>query len=309
MLTDLVRRPLLRDSDLALERNVVLEEINGVADTPDDLVHELFSETLFPAHPYGWPILGTSDTVGALQAADLRDAHNRGYYPGNCVIAVAGNIRHDDVLLMLEQLGWTAGDPAAPMTPVLATTAANGVRRTEGRDLQQVHVVMGGDTFGVSDSRRWAMALTSTALGGGMSSRLFQRVREELGLCYAVYAWHSTYRSGGVFGVYVGTQPGTADQAVAAIEAELSRLATEGLPAQDLADAKGQLKGSLMLSLESTTSRMSRLAAHVLQDEPYRPLDELLRLVEAVTPEETAALGAQFLHPERMSAVRLGPTG
>jgi predicted Zn-dependent peptidase len=195
------------------------------------------------------------------------------------------------------------------MAPVSLTVAAQSVRRVESRDTQQAHVVLGGDTFGVGDPRRWAMALTSTALGGGMSSRLFQRVREELGLCYAVYAWHSLYRSGGVFGVYVGTQPATADRAVAAIEAELLRMAQEGLPARDLADAKGQLKGSLMLSLESTTSRMSRLAAHVLQDEPYRPLDELLRLVEAVTTEETAALAAEFLQPERMSSVRLGPTG
>jgi predicted Zn-dependent peptidase len=309
VLTDLVRRPLLRESDLTLERNVVLEEINGVADTPDDLVHELFSETLFPSHPYGWPILGTTDTVGALQVAHLREAHARGYYPGNCVVAAAGNIRHDDVLLMLEQLGWTTGDAAPAMAPVVAGTAATGVRRSESRDLQQAHIVMGGGTFGVKDPRRWGMALTSTALGGGMSSRLFQRVREELGLCYAVYAWHSTYRSAGVFGVYVGTQQSTADKAVEAIELELSRLASEGLPAADLADAKGQLKGSLMLALESTTSRMSRLASHVLQDEPYRPLDELLRLVEAVTPEETAALADEFLRPERMSAVRLGPHG
>jgi predicted Zn-dependent peptidase len=195
------------------------------------------------------------------------------------------------------------------MAPVLAATSARGVRRSESRDLQQAHIVMGGDTFGVNDPRRWGMALTSTALGGGMSSRLFQRVREELGLCYAVYAWHSTYRSAGVFGVYVGTQQSTADKAVEAIELELSRLASEGLPAADLADAKGQLKGSLMLALESTSSRMSRLASHVLQDEPYRPLDELLRLVEAVTPEETAALADEFLRPERMSAVRLGPNG
>ena len=195
------------------------------------------------------------------------------------------------------------------MAPVVPTAAARGVRRTESRDLQQAHIVLGGDTFGVNDSRRWGMALTSTALGGGMSSRLFQRVREELGLCYAVYAWHSTYRSGGVFGVYVGTQVSTADRAVEAIEQELARLAREGLPAEDLQDAKGQLKGSLMLSLESTTSRMSRLASHVLQNEPYRPLDELLRLVEAVTPEETAALAAEFLQPERMTSVRLGPQG
>lgn len=308
VLTDLVRRPLLRDSDLALERNVVLEEINGVADTPDDLVHEVFGATLFPEHPYGWPILGTADTVGALQVEHLRAAHARGYYPGNCVVAVAGNVEHEQVLGLLERLGWTDGAPQPAMAPVAAASAARGGREVVHRDLQQVHAVLGVDTIPVKDPRRWSMALLSTALGGGMSSRLFQRVREELGLCYAVYSWHATYRSAGVFGVYVGTQPATADRAIEAIEAELARVAHEGLPPGDLADAQGQLKGQLMLALESTTSRMGRLASHVLNDEPYRPLDEVLRLVDAVTPADTAEVAAAFLAPEQMTAVRLGPS-
>jgi predicted Zn-dependent peptidase len=307
VLSDLVRAPLLRDEDLALERNVVLEEINGVLDTPDDLVHEMFSETLFPDHPYGYSILGTPATVASLTTQNLRDAHARGYYPGNCVIAVAGNVIHEDVLQMLEALGWLTGEASPALLPATEANAARGVRRVETSDLQQVHIVMGTDTFKSRDPRRWGMALITTALGSGMSSRLFQRVREELGLCYAVYAYHGTYRSAGVAGVYVGTQPGTADQAADAINAELARLAAEGLPPDELGDAKGQLKGALMLALESTTSRMSRLATHVLQDEPYRSLDEVLRLVEAVTPADTAALAAQFLAPERMTSVRLGP--
>lgn len=307
VLTDLVRRPLLRESDLALERNVVLEELNGVLDTPDDLIFEHFAETLWPDHPYGYSILGTAESVGALQAEDLRLVHRRGYYPGNCVIAVAGHTTHEDVLALLQGLGWFEGDPQLPCAPVAHAPAALGVHRVEASDLQQVHVVMGTETFGSADPRRWGVGLLTTVLGGGMSSRLFQRVREELGLCYSVYAWHSTYRSAGVFGVYVGTQPGTADQAVEAIEAELAAMAREGLPAEDLADAKGQLKGQLMLALEGTTSRMHRLASHVLHNEPYRPLDEVLRLVDAVTPDECAALAGAYLSPARMTSVRLGP--
>lgn len=307
VLTDLVRRPLLRESDLALERNVVLEELNGVLDTPDDLVFELFGETLWPDHPYGYSILGTAETVSALGTAELREVHAGGYYPGNSVIAVAGHVEHEAVLAELERLGWFEGEPRAPKAPVASAPGVRGGERREGSDLQQVHVVLGTDTVGAADPRRWGLGLLSTVLGGGMSSRLFQRVREELGLCYAVYAWHSPYRAGGVFGVYVGTQPKTADEAVAAIREELARVAAEGLPAADLADGKGQLKGQLMLALESTTSRMNRLAAHVLQDEPYRPLDEVLRLVDAVSTEETAALAAEFLAPERMTMVRLGP--
>lgn len=308
VLTDLVRRPLLREGDLALERNVVLEEINGVADTPDDLVHELFAETLFPAHPYGRPILGTAKTVAALGTGELRATHRRGYYPGNCVVAVAGNVEHDVVLRQLEALGWLEGDRASALAPVDPAEATAGVVRVEQRPLQQVHIVLGTDTFPAGDPRRWAMAVTAVTLGGGMSSRLFQRVREELGLCYAVYAYHGTYRSAGVLGVYVGTQPATADAALAAIHDELTRVAREGLPAADLADAQGQLKGQLMLALEGTTSRMSRLASHVLNEEPYRPLDEILRLVDTVSVEDTAAVGSAFFAPERMTTVRLGPT-
>jgi len=207
VLTDLVRQPLLRDADLALERNVVLEEINGVADTPDDLVYELFGATLFPEHPYGWPILGTADTVGSLDAGHLRAAHDRGYYPGNCVIAVAGHVEHQAVLETLESLGWFDGAARPAMTPVAATTARRGRREVIDRELQQVHAVLGIDTFAVGDPRRWTMALLSTALGGGMSSRLFQRVREELALAYTVYSFQSFYSSAGISGVYVGPAP------------------------------------------------------------------------------------------------------
>ncbi|HET9134585.1 MAG TPA: pitrilysin family protein [Gemmatimonadales bacterium] len=308
VVTDLVRRPLLRDEDLALERNVVLEEINGVLDTPDDLVHELFSETLFPEHPYGWSILGTPDTVGALETTHLRDTHGAGYYPGNSVISVAGNIEHDAVLAMLEREGWFTGAAQPARAPVGAATPARGVRRIERRDGQQVHIVMGTDTVPSGDRRRYALALLANTLGGGMSSRLFQAVREEQGLCYAIYAWHSTLRSAGTFAVYVGTAPATADRAVAAIEAELARVAREGLPPEDLALAKSQLKGQLMLGLEGTASRMHRLAAHVLTGERYRPLDEMLALVDGVTGEEVAEAAAEFLAPDRMTAVRLGPT-
>lgn len=308
VLTDLVHRPLLRANDLDLERNVVLEELNGVRDTPDDLVFELWGETLWPEHPYGYSILGTPETVGNLGTDDLRALHRSGYYPGNSVIAVAGNVTHEQVLELLGREGWFDGEARAPQPRVQAGAAVRGVERIEGSDLQQVHAVLGTDTIAANDDRRWGLALLTAVLGGGMSSRLFQTVREELGLCYAVYAWHTAYRAAGTFGVYVGTAPATADRAVAAIRDELTRVAREGLPAQDLADGKGQLKGQLMLALESTTSRMYRLATHVLQDEPYRPLDEVLRLVDGVTREESTALAAEFFAPERMTTVRLGPT-
>ncbi|HEY3935517.1 MAG TPA: pitrilysin family protein [Gemmatimonadales bacterium] len=307
VLTDLVRRPLLRESDLTLERNVVLEELNGVLDTPDDLVGELWNETLWPDHPYGYSILGTAETVGGIGVSDIRDVHRDGYYPGNAVISVAGRIEHAQVLELLEHEGWMAGDARSPLPAVTSAVAIRGKKRREARDLQQVHAILGTDTVDAADERRWGLAVLTAVIGGGMSSRLFQRVREELGLCYAIHAWHASYQAAGVFGVYVGTQPATADQALAVIADELARVSKEGLPPDELHDAKGQLKGSVMLALESTVSRMNRLAIHVLNDEHYRSIDEVLRLVDAVSQEETVALAAEFLVPERMTTVRLGP--
>jgi len=310
ILTDLVRRPLLREEDLALERNVVLEEINGVEDTPDDLVFELHAETLYPAHPYGYSILGTAASVGALSAADLRAAHGRGYFRGNCVIAAAGHVDHQQLLTVLEREGWFEGaQPEAPLPPAAAGAAARGVVRREARDTTQAHIVFGSDTFPYADSRRYALAMLVNAFGGGMSSRLFQRIREELGLAYAVYAFHQFFRSAGQVGVYIGTQPATADQATDAILAEFGRMAATGLTAKETDDARRQLKGQIMLGLESPQSRMNRLASAVLHGEPYRPLDRVLEEIDAVDAGTLTAVAAEFFAPERQTIVRLGPAG
>jgi predicted Zn-dependent peptidase len=310
ILTDLVRHPLLRESDLEPERNVILEEINGVADTPDDLVFELHATALWPEHPYGYSILGTPDTLGALSAADLRALHQSGYYRGNCVIAAAGNVEHDQLLTVLEREGWFEGSrPEAARPPVAATPARRGCGHREERDTAQTHVVFGTDTFPLNDPRRFPLAILTNVFGGGMSSRLFQRVREELGLAYAIFAFKHFYQGSGQLGVYVGTQPGTADQAVEAILAEYDQLAREGLPPSELVDGKQQLKGQIMLSLESPAARMGRLAGFVLHDDHYRPLDTMLEEIDAVTEEEIAAVAAEFFAADRQTVVRLGPQG
>jgi len=307
VLTDLVRRPLLRDADLALERNVVLEEINTVEDTPDDLVFELFADALWPGHPYGYSILGTPETVGALTASDLQVVHRSGYYRGNCVVAAAGRVDHDQVLGLLAAEGWFEGEPEAPRPAVPTQPARRGHLLRAARDTAQEHIVFGTDTFPYRDDRRFALSIIVNAFGGGMSSRLFQRIREELGLAYAIFAFQQLYQSSGILGVYVGTQPGTADQAVDAIRGEFAKLASAGLPADELAGGKQQLKGQLMLSLESPVNRMNRLATLALQGEPYRPLDQLLATIDAVTPESIAAISAEFFAPDRQTVVRLGP--
>jgi predicted Zn-dependent peptidase len=311
VLTDLVRRPVLRDSDLSLERNVILEEINTVLDTPDDLVFDLSNEALWPEHAYGFSILGTRESVTGLSTDHLRSLHGRAYVPENCVIAAAGAVDHDALLALLAREGWfdAPAAPAATPPPVVPAVpvARRGATVRHARDTAQAHLVFATDTVPFGDPRRFPLLLLSNMLGGGMSSRLFQRVREELGLAYAVYSFTSFFQATGVAGVYVGTQPRTAPQAADAIRGELARLAREGLRGRELAEAKEQTQGQLLLGLESPTARMYRLASCAVFGEPYRPLDALLAVIGALTEEDVAAVAAEYLSPERQTMVWLGP--
>ena len=307
VLTDLVRRPLLRQTDLDLERKVILEEISGVDDTPDDLVFELHARALWPEHPYGYSILGTRETVSALSAADLRRLHDDAYFPANCVVAAAGNVEHEVLLAALEREGWFEGEDRPARKAVSPEPAQRGVIRSAERDTTQSHIVLGTDTFSIADPRRFAMSILVNALGGGMSSRLFQRVREELGLAYAVYAYNQFHQGTGQLGIYVGTRPGSAEAALEAIQQELRRMAGQGLDEAELLVGKRQLQGQLMLALESPGARMSRLANFTLHREPYRTLDTIIQEIEAVPAAQVAAVAAEFLDPARQTVQMLGP--
>ncbi|HEX4575596.1 MAG TPA: pitrilysin family protein [Gemmatimonadales bacterium] len=311
VLTDLVRNPVLRTSDLELERNVVLEEINTVEDTPDDQVFDLSARALWPEHPYGYSILGTRDTVSALSTDDLKQLHTQAYFPANCVIAAAGNLTHEGLLAELGGLGWfdrgggngpSEAPPAAPVRP-----AVRGREARHAKDTAQTHIVFATDTVPYADPRKYALLVLANVFGGGMSSRLFQRIREELGLAYAIYAFTSFYRQMGVTGVYVGTQPKTAAQAAAAIRDEYAKLARTGLAGAALAEAKQQTQGQLMLSLESPSARMYRLAGFPVYGEPYESLDQVLAIVAGLEADELASVAAEFFDPERLTTVWLGP--
>ena len=305
---DFVFSPLLRKSDLELERKVVLEEIGMVDDTPDDLVFELHSEALWGAHPYGYSILGTRETVASLRTSHLEALHRRAYHPGQLIVAASGNVDHDALLAALERTGWAAREGGEAARLVVPTPVAEPAsRRHVKRDGAQTHIVVGSPTVRHGDPRRHAVVLLSALLGGGMSSRMFQRVREELGLAYAVYTFQSFHADVGMHGVYVGTGPETAREALDAINAELATVAEHGLPEEELAMGKSQLKGQVTLSLESVTSRMYRCAGVELYGEPYRTLDEMLALIDGVTSEEIAAVARDFCAPERQTVVSLGP--
>ncbi|MBC8086095.1 MAG: insulinase family protein, partial [Phycisphaerae bacterium] len=309
VVADLVFRPSLRESDLKLERKVILEEISMVDDTPDDIIFDVHNRQLWGSHSHGFPILGTRETVKALQVADLRALHQRAYHPGRIVVAAAGNVTHEKLLDVLQQTGWheqAAGDSTPlPVAPVAAVAPhAHHVTRA---DIAQTHVVLGSPSIAHGDQRRFAFALISMLLGGGMSSRLFQRVREELGLAYSVHTFHSPFMDTGVHGVYLASAPETAQEALDAVRSVLSQVAEGGLPEAEIAAGKRQLRGQLVLSMESVSSRMYRAAASALYGEPVRSLDETIALVDAIDAGTVAQVASDFFAPDRQTLVSLGP--
>lgn len=307
---DLMFRPLLRAEDLRLERKVVLEEISMVEDTPDDLVFEMHNEALWGTHPMGYTILGTRETVANMKLDDLRALHARAYHPPHVVVSAAGNVTHEHLLAVLAEAGW-ADLPRGDDTPMVEVAAVplEPAERHVDRDGAQCHVVLGSATVPHRDERRYALMLVDTLLGGGMSSRLFQRVREELGLAYSVYTFQSFHSLAGAHGVYVGTAPETRADALAAVREELRRASDAGISEHELAQGRQQLKGQITLGLESPSARMYRLASVELYHEPFRPLDEVLRRVDAIDVEAANAACAEFFRPERQTVVSLGPKG
>lgn len=308
VLGDLLFQPLLREADLQLERRVVLEEIAMVDDTPDDLVFELHNALLWGDHPYGYSILGTRESVSSLGIAELRALHARAYQPQQIVVAAAGNVVHEELLEVLVRTGWDAmprgdGTPAVVPAPVASPPE---VRHVE-RDAAQVQIVFGDVTIPYADPRRHAVTLASTLLGGGMSSRLFQRVREEMGLAYSVSSFHSYHSDSGTHGVYLATSPENAALAIEAVREELRAAAAIGFTPEEVAAGKGQLKGQLTLSLESPSSRMYRAASTELYGEPYRSIDDVLSQVDVIRVEEVAAIAATVFAPEQQTVLSLGP--
>jgi len=272
VLTDLVRRPVLRDSDLELERNVVLEEINTVDDTPDDLVFELSSQALWPSIPTAIP-----SSARAIRSRRCRRRPQRAarpaYFPGNCVIAAAGNLSHTQLLDLLEKEGWFEGEVVAAGPPAPAhKPAARGVEQRHEKDTAQTHIVFATEAMPFADPRKFALMVLANVFGGGMSSRLFQRIREELGLAYAVYAYTSFYprhRLARHLRRHATQDRGPGGRCD---PGEYARLAREGLDGEALAEAKRQTMGQLVLGLESPTARMYRLAGAPLYGESYRSL-------------------------------------
>jgi predicted Zn-dependent peptidase len=307
VLADLAFHPRLDPLDLALEREVVLEELARVEDTPDDLVFDLHAEFLFGGHPYGRPILGRAATVAAIDASTLRALHGSSYRPANLVVAAAGRLDHDElVALVLDRLPPGRGARTGPIGgPEAFGTGLRRVVRPGGR---QAHIVAGAPGVSAVDPLRHAVTLVGTALGGGMGSRLFQRIREELGLAYAVYAYRGFYLEGGHVGAYLGTRPETAERAREALFEELAHLSSDGLSPEELEATRTQLKGQVVLALESPGSRMYRLASVGLTGESYRSLDRVMADIDEIGEADCRA-AARLYDPSGLAVLELFPEG
>jgi predicted Zn-dependent peptidase len=304
ILADMILRPALEPQALDRERQVILEEINMYEDSPDDLVHDLFAATLWPGHPLGWPISGSQASVTAARRDDLERFMAAHYRPDVSLVAVAGKLDHDRIVDTVERaLGaWlgrtvpTAVEPPAPR-PAVAFRS---------KDIEQVHLCLGVPGLPQAHPDRYILAVLDTALGGGMSSRLFQEIREERGLAYSITSYHAAFRDAGALVVYAGTSPAASREVVELTLKELAR-ARRGLTADEVSRAKESLKGNLMLDLETPESRMGKLARSEQYFGRQITLDEIIADVEAVRREDVRRLAEELLTPDRMTFVAIGP--
>jgi len=305
LLSDLLLHPKLDPADIEKERRVVLEEIKMVEDDPDDLIHDLFAQQFWREHPLGRPVLGSRKSLGAVQRQDVLEHLQDYYQPDRVVLAAAGDVDHDRLVALLEEAfrDWS-GSAREPngSTPVAHLSVSH-----EERDSAQLHLVLGVEGLPYAHPDRYAFYLLNGMLGSSMSSRLFQEVREKRGLAYSIYSYQASYQDTGLMAVYAGTSREAYPQVLELIRIELGRLRGEAVDPVEFARAKAQLKGNLLLGLESTSSRMTRLAKAEIYFQRYFDLDEIIRGIDTVTPEQFSALTASLLQPERYALATIGP--
>ena len=305
VLGDLVLNPVFDAGDIGRERGVILEEIKMDEDSPDYLVHEIFTQNFWKDHALGKPILGTKETVKKFERDPVLDFHKQRFAPGNLIVCAAGNLKH-------AQFAELATKHFAHMKPMKngfhspQPKIAPRIIMRNKKALEQVQICVGVPSHPIAHERRHASYILNTLLGGGMSSRLFQNIRERQGLAYAIYSDLNPYRDTGCLSVYAGTSRESAAKVVNSIVAEFKKLKADEIPAEELRRAKDQLKGSMMLSLESSTARMSSLARQEMYFDHFHTMDELIEKIESVTVEELKELANTFFHTESIAVTVLG---
>jgi predicted Zn-dependent peptidase len=311
VLSDMVNNSVIASQDVDAERGVILEEIAMNEDDPSDLVHEAFAAQLFGDTPLGRPILGTVDSINDISRDRIWEHYRARYTPDNLVVAAAGSLDHDRVVeLVAKAFGPALAGDREPAAPRLSGSAAGDAQgtgvRLVSRPIEQANLVLGCAGLSRSDPRRFALGVLNSALGGGMSSRLFQEVREKRGLAYSVFSFSSQHADAGLWGIYAGCLPAKADEVLAICRDEVAKVIADGLTDEELVRGKGQLRGSIVLGLEDPSSRMSRLGKSELVHPRLEPVDQILGYIDAVTHDDVRAIAAEILTRPKVLAV-VGP--
>jgi predicted Zn-dependent peptidase len=305
ILADVVRNATF--NDLEKERNVILEEIASIEDTPDEYAHDLIALQHWPDHPLGRPVSGSHDSVSGLGLDDVRAFHTRWYQPGNMVVSVAGRFDEDAVFTQIEGL---FGDMAAgPDSVRVGPPAFAAGMRHVPRDIAQSHICCCFPGVPVNAHERYAAEMLSSVLGGGSTSRLFERIREDEGLAYAIYSYQAAFLSAGVFGVYAAVAPQNLKRTLALVSAELRRLRDEPVPESELTLNREQIKGGLLMALENTFTRMSRMAKSMFYYGRILSVEELITALESVTAEDIQEMAGRMFATEQCALLVLGPAG
>lgn len=303
VLSDIISEPTFDADELKREKNVIVQEIGATEDAPDDLVFDRLQETAFPKQPVGRSILGTAETVRSFNPARLRSYLKRNYRAPDMIVAAAGAVDHAAIVADAEQRFAGFAGPAAPEPE---PAHFRGGSRVETRDLEQVHIALALQGVSVRDAQLHSLQVFVNVLGGGMSSRLFQEVREKRGLCYTINAFHMPYSDTGLFALYAGTDEADAPELMRVVIAETAK-ATETLNETEVARAKAQLKAGLLMALESSEARLGQLARQMLAYGRPIPLDEIVAKVDAVTVESARAAGRMLISRSRPAIAALGP--
>jgi predicted Zn-dependent peptidase len=307
VMSDMVFAPAFAEVDS--EREVVLEEIAMYEDQPQELVHDLIAEAVFGDHPLGRPVIGTADVISTVSRRAISAYHRSMYGPGNVVVAAAGNLNHNELLRLLERAEQKVGESPAKgrrVRPPLVKAPPPSVRFAR-KDTEQYHVCLAAPGIARSDRRRFAASLLDAVLGGSASSRLFQEIREKRGMAYAVYSFASQYTDTGLVGYYVGTREENLGACLEIANAEIADIAGGHLRPNELERAKENLKGRIVLSMEATANRMSRLGKSLITDTELLSLDRIIAEIDAVEPDNVTELAELLLTPEKLSAAGIGP--
>jgi predicted Zn-dependent peptidase len=304
VLGDIFLHSRFAEEEIERERSVILQEISQAEDTPDDYIHDLFSLGFWPGHPLSRPVAGSAETVGPLHREDFLRFIEARYRPDRVLLSAAGRVRHDDLVAVVDRTfgGLRGTTPADVPDPPQARPGLS----IHTKPLEQLHVCLGMPGIAHNDPDRYVAHVLNQALGGGMSSRLFQEVREKRGKAYSVYSFLPSFRDAGYLGIYVGTSPEWAREVVEVIRTELGRLAAEGLQPDELVRTRNQIKGSLLLGLETSDSRMSRIARNEIYFRRDVPLAEIAAGIDAVTNEQVVRVARAILRPEALAVTVLG---